>query len=383
MGIYRKSNCHKAQAAIKWAAPTARRLLGQAATEYLVIIGVVLLISIVSISLLGFFPGMGADAKISQSDSYWQSARPFAILAHSISGAPVDTSDYWAFDEGAGTSASDSVGGHTATLTNAAWVDGKYGSALSFSGNNSYALSTSAVSTTSAITIEAWVNPSSLTGYQTIVDIGSASNTTGFNWFYFYSNRIYLRFAPAVGSSSGISKYVSYTPPLGTWTHIAVTQDYAAKEIKFYVNGVQQGATQAYTEVALPISNKAVRMGAYSSSSYFFNGSIDNLRVYDDEALSQGDVSDLASRAAEGMQMVLQLNGNNYKTISTISVGSQNATVNQGIGPGEKRTLALGINHGACESGTIYEYNVSIAYSTSDMPGLKQIGAKNLVGKCT
>jgi len=57
---------------------------GQGATEYLVLLAVVLIVAMVAIALLGFFPGLAGDAKIAQSDSYWRgTARPFAILEHS------------------------------------------------------------------------------------------------------------------------------------------------------------------------------------------------------------------------------------------------------------------------------------------------------------
>ena len=57
---------------------------GQGATEYLVLLAVVLIVAMVAIALLGFFPGLAGDAKIAQSDSYWRGqARPFAVLEHS------------------------------------------------------------------------------------------------------------------------------------------------------------------------------------------------------------------------------------------------------------------------------------------------------------
>ena len=60
---------------------------GQGATEYLVLLAVVLIIALVSIALLGFFPGLASDARITQSNSYWRGeARPFAILEHSFRG---------------------------------------------------------------------------------------------------------------------------------------------------------------------------------------------------------------------------------------------------------------------------------------------------------
>ena len=60
---------------------------GQGATEYLVLLAVVLIVALVSVALLGFFPGMAADARMTQSQSYWRGqARPFAILDSSIVG---------------------------------------------------------------------------------------------------------------------------------------------------------------------------------------------------------------------------------------------------------------------------------------------------------
>ena len=54
-------------------------LKGQGATEYLVLFAVVLIIAMVVIALLGFFPSIGTGAKQSASDSYWQSARPMQV----------------------------------------------------------------------------------------------------------------------------------------------------------------------------------------------------------------------------------------------------------------------------------------------------------------
>ncbi len=55
---------------------------GQGATEYLVLLAVVLIVAMVAIALLGFFPGLSYDAKKSESDSYWRGASPFQIIEH-------------------------------------------------------------------------------------------------------------------------------------------------------------------------------------------------------------------------------------------------------------------------------------------------------------
>jgi len=56
------------------------KLFGQGATEYLVLLAVVLIVALVSVALLGFFPGMASDAQVAQSQAYWQSAQPISIL---------------------------------------------------------------------------------------------------------------------------------------------------------------------------------------------------------------------------------------------------------------------------------------------------------------
>ncbi|MFA6328053.1 MAG: hypothetical protein WCY41_01260 [Candidatus Micrarchaeia archaeon] len=57
-----------------------RLMRAQGATEYLVLLAVVLIVALVSVALLGFFPGMASDAQITQSQIYWQSASPIAIM---------------------------------------------------------------------------------------------------------------------------------------------------------------------------------------------------------------------------------------------------------------------------------------------------------------
>ena len=59
---------------------TYHPLVGQGATEYLVLLAVVLIVALVSVALLGFFPGMASDAQVTQSQAYWSSASPVAIV---------------------------------------------------------------------------------------------------------------------------------------------------------------------------------------------------------------------------------------------------------------------------------------------------------------
>jgi len=62
---------------------------GQGATEYLVILGAVLLVALVIIALLGWFPSLGGPSRETQSKSYWSSASPFAITVVKASNSTI------------------------------------------------------------------------------------------------------------------------------------------------------------------------------------------------------------------------------------------------------------------------------------------------------
>jgi len=64
-----------------------QKLHAQGSTEYLVVLGVVLIISLVSVSLLGYFPGTAGQSRESASKIYWQgNAQPFKIIESSTLG---------------------------------------------------------------------------------------------------------------------------------------------------------------------------------------------------------------------------------------------------------------------------------------------------------
>jgi len=57
----------------------------QGATEYLVLLAVVLIVALVSVALLGFFPGMASETRVTESQAYWQGAQPIAIVeSHAV-----------------------------------------------------------------------------------------------------------------------------------------------------------------------------------------------------------------------------------------------------------------------------------------------------------
>lgn len=82
----------------------------------------------------------------------------------------------------------------------------------------------------------------------------------------------------------------------GAWHHIVTVINYAADTIDFYVDGVlaSSSGTISFTATATSNTDSAsyAIAAAYSPASNFFNGALDDVRVYD-RALSATEVNEL------------------------------------------------------------------------------------------
>jgi hypothetical protein len=92
-----------------------------------------------------------------------------AVLALSAAGggaAPAGLVAAYAFDEGTGTTVADASGtGNGGTVTNTTWTNsGRYGNALRFNGSSARVnvANSASLQLSSAMTLEAWVNPATV-----------------------------------------------------------------------------------------------------------------------------------------------------------------------------------------------------------------------------
>jgi hypothetical protein len=181
----------------------------------------------------------------------------------------------YGFNEGSGALAADASGnGHTGTLAGAAWeAAGKYGGALSFNGTTAMVTVADAagLDLTSAFTLEAWVKPDNapLTDWRTIL----LKENGGGLAYALYANDAAQR--PRVEISAGLSAPGGAGLP-AAWTHVAGTYD--GEMLRFHVNGVQASSVPSSATVAA--SSGALRIGGNSVWGEWFDGSIDEVRIY-------------------------------------------------------------------------------------------------------
>ena len=193
----------------------------------------------------------------------------------------------YGFEEGTGSNVADVSGnGNNGVITAATWNNsGRFGKALSFNGSSSLVTvnDSASLDMTSAITLEAWVNPSSTaTAWRDI--LYKATDT----WFLMGSTP--QAGAPDFGGTfASTNVYGTGTVPVNTWTHLAATYDGAT--MKFYVNGVLANS-RAQTG-AIAASSGALSIGGdsipHDSGPHFWAGLIDEVRIYN-RALTAAEV---------------------------------------------------------------------------------------------
>jgi cytoskeletal protein RodZ len=223
----------------------------------------------------------------------------------------------YGFDEIAGMTVGDASGnGNSGVMQNATRTTaGLYGGAITFGGASSWVTVNDAASLdlTTGLTLEAWVNPTSLTGWRDVV----AKETAGGVAYWLYAAA--GGGAPATGAFvAGAERELLGTGvvALNTWTHLAGTYDGAMQRL--YVNGMQVSSRVQTGGVS--VSASPLRIGGNSVWGEVFAGRIDEVRVYN-RALSQAEIQGDMNRPIGGASTTTS-----STTVSTSSTSSTSTT---------------------------------------------------------
>jgi len=183
----------------------------------------------------------------------------------------------YGFSEGAGATAADSSGrGNHGAVVGATWISaGKFGSALSFDGSGARVTvpDSASLHPTTAFTLEAWVSPTTTSAAWRDVVYKANDN------FYLEGSSGGGVGAPAAGGtfSSGGPLYGLAALPANAWSHLAATYD--SITLRLYVDGAQVASRAQAGGVA--VSANPLQIGGDDLFGQFFQGAIDEVRVYD------------------------------------------------------------------------------------------------------
>ncbi|MDD5627056.1 MAG: LamG domain-containing protein [Patescibacteria group bacterium] len=166
------------------------------------------------------------------------------------------------------------------TITGATWKDGsncKYGSCLSFDGNDYVNVGSGAsLHFAGSFTVEAWVNiPVAQTHAADNMIVGDYNGLwKGYKFSIASDSKVFFQ----VGRQSDTTMcgmYSSQTLSLNTWYHVVGVYDGVRPNI--YVNGVKTEGN-ACSPIEAEVSSTII--GKAQWYSQYFNGSIDNVRIY-------------------------------------------------------------------------------------------------------
>lgn len=207
---------------------------------------------------------------------------------------------YWPFNEGNGTLANDLVSVDNGTLTNGpTWsTSSKIGGGLVFNGvkaisgdaSNQYvSVGSVALLNPSVISVAAWFKTSSNNVNQAIVAKSNACATAGYLVWINENAVASHRVSWWVGNGPWLDEYATATAvDDGNWHHFVGTYDGTTRKI--YVDGVLQIASTSAGETLS--STGALQIGGSNYCGSTFNGSLDEVRIYN-TALSASDVASL------------------------------------------------------------------------------------------
>lgn len=175
------------------------------------------------------------------------------------------------------------------------------------SGSSQYASITDASQTgldlTGDFTLEAWVNFESTPSSGNLMTIISKSLNTGNQRgyeFHLFNDSGTLKYQVNIDQDGdGVTRDVvrwTNTPSTGTWYHLALTCDISAATattFELFIDSASQGNGTAVTSgncASIYNNTTAFIVGAYGTPSQYFDGKIDETRVWSDIRTS-GEIS--------------------------------------------------------------------------------------------
>ncbi len=187
------------------------------------------------------------------------------------------------------------------------WVNGTYGSAISFDGSNDYVQvpSNSLFQGDNMKTIEAWVKPSSMSVIQLILEKGDTNLGGAERGPYFLAicndGKVVVDVYDTTATMNGFGS--SSVLSANNWYHLALvintTDPVAANEVKLYINGTQETRSNSGCQAnaandlgAIRSNTQPVFIGIRDTSgikSLPFNGTIDEVRIWN-RSLSQAEI---------------------------------------------------------------------------------------------
>lgn len=204
---------------------------------------------------------------------------------------------WYRLDDGSGTTAADSAGGHDGTLNSPVWTTGKIFGGLKLDGNNDYVSipDDAAFHVTSAMTVAGWIKQTgNFPTSSTVCIILRKGDVNPNNWELCIANgHIEFNLDGNDGDGGGADGNTALSK--NVWHHVAGTWDGA--KVRLYLNGALDNTPKSR---AAPIGTdtRAVYLGGRIGSTDVVTGSVDDVRFYN-RCLTAAEIAALAQSSSK------------------------------------------------------------------------------------
>jgi Concanavalin A-like lectin/glucanases superfamily/Bacterial Ig domain len=187
----------------------------------------------------------------------------------------------YSFEDATGTTLTGTTGnGHTGTIREATWTTtGHTGHALRFDGINDWVTipDTPELRLGTGMTLEAWVNPTTNTGWRTAILKEQAAGNLAYALYSGGSTvpNTTITTTATTGYGEAIGPTGS-AAPTNTWTHLAATYD--GTTLRLYKNGTQLTATTRPGTITP--GTGPLHLGGNNLWTEWFTGQLDDIRIY-------------------------------------------------------------------------------------------------------
>lgn len=178
---------------------------------------------------------------------------------------------------------------------------------------------------TGNITVSAWIRPASICASSECVFVAKDENYL----FGIVNGTFQFALRPASGSWPWIQTGVR--PILNQWQHVSFAVARSNNRLTMYLNGRQVFVSTSVPATSYP-SDREFSIGARSLTSWrsFFNGSIDEVRVYnttrESEAEAQADMNTWGPADTTGLVLYYDFNEGSGSTLNNRVTGASTAT---------------------------------------------------------
>ncbi|AKD02127.1 LamG-like jellyroll fold domain-containing protein [Pontibacter korlensis] len=257
--------------------------------------------------------------------------------------------------------------------------DNPMGTAMRFDGVNDYLLvgDKAPLKMTESVTVEAWIYPT-----------GNGSNATSGGIIASKEGEYWVARYPdgsvgwALANTSPGWKAIKSTAkaPLYTWSHVAVA--YGGGYVRTYLNGRLAHTYSASGAIGdANTTQNDFRIGGRQSGSQYFNGAIDELRVWSTvktEAEIAGGMRKVAASSAVGLAGYWRMSEGTGTTAADASVNGNTATLANGAAWATKGLYPRSATY---TSQGFYEKGMLYVTETRDEQGALTVEYKDLQGR--